>query len=463
MSTLFYTLLLLLQQAARGYYLPPINNRLSSGRPPGPTTVAPFAVEQQQRHDSNLNMEDEQAFRAWLTGELTGEPGSDVYPEVFRDAIEAVVRWRRRFQGNPKLWQRLFKRDRVVKELVESAPIIAAVKVIVAETPLAAGEKVTIVDLASGKGFLSMFLSEILPPERVEKSVLVDKAWPRCGASAAAPHQINWEHIYGSSDGGHKYFDTWPIPLHTSKQDLKSGATRRRMSDVIFGRANGPVIVLAVHLCGTLSLRAVDLFNDHPESVKFLALKPCCLPGMVHAKRGDVFRVGAHSFPAAEVCAAGRWGKRGAWDGPPRWHLEGRFHRWAEHLEAGINVVEQHSEGLGGGGGGGGGVSDDSTGAGASSGSSAGRKRRDVLEIQVDGGFQNAFLFAERGPHLTETLWQSLERTAAMNQVKVKQRRTGAVGDDDEGADVEIEAAVAAAAAKLIVRRRQSQDKGSVI
>jgi hypothetical protein len=34
-------------------------------------------------------------------------------------------------------------------------------------------------------------------------------------------------------------------------------------------------MVLAVHLCGTLSIRAVELFNANPEVV-VLALKPCC-------------------------------------------------------------------------------------------------------------------------------------------------------------------------------------------
>ena len=52
----------------------------------------------------------------------------------------------------------------------------------------------------------------------------------------------------------------------------------------LFERCPGPVLLLAVHLCGTLSLRAVDLFNEH-ENVKLLALKPCCLPGMAGGRR----------------------------------------------------------------------------------------------------------------------------------------------------------------------------------
>ena len=118
---------------------------------------------------------------------------------------------------------------------------------------------------------------------------------------------------------------------------------KRRVLD----EAPGDIVVLAVHLCGTLSLKALDLFNSH-EKCSFLVLKPCCLPGMVHANRGDVFRAGSHSFPSAEVCAAGKWGSGGSWSGPPRWHLQGRFERWADHLAEGVDVSEEASFAAGG-------------------------------------------------------------------------------------------------------------------
>jgi len=50
----------------------------------------------------------------------------------------------------------------------------------------------------------------------------------------------------------------------------------------------------------------VELFNDAP-AIGLLALKPCCLPPLVFAKRGETFRIGAHSFPASLVCAAVRY------------------------------------------------------------------------------------------------------------------------------------------------------------
>ena len=169
----------------------------------------------------------------------------------------------------------------------------------------------TVVDLCSGKGFLSMVLSEMLPTASVERIVLIDKAWPPFDwKGPIAEHHISDEHIFGLRRGRQQestegmsdaaestlgtergtateaetwhYFDTWPIPLYPSKQNLKNPSTLRGLRRRLFDRCEGPVLLLAVHLCGTLSLRAVDLFNDI-ERIQFLALKPCCLPGMVRA------------------------------------------------------------------------------------------------------------------------------------------------------------------------------------
>lgn len=93
----------------------------------------------------------------------------------------------------------------------------------------------------------------------------------------------------------------------------------------IFDKTAGPIIILAVHLCGTLSIKAVEMFNTN-ETVKLFALKPCCLPQMVYAKRGDVFRIGQHEFDAKDVCSNGSFSRKN-WDGPPRWHLQVRCSR----------------------------------------------------------------------------------------------------------------------------------------
>jgi len=300
--------------------------------------------------ESSFGLTDEE-FTSWLSAELSGAPGRLVYETTFDSAILAIVKWRQRFRGNPAVWKRIFKKDRVFKELIESAPILHSVQNFVNNNANrnADDDKITILDLCSGKGYLSMFLSEILPPEKVDKIILVDKAWAMCNHEVL-PHHMNWEHIYGNiPDANHEftpkqflpesnatYFTTWPIPLHTSKQDLKQSCNQRQMKKHVFDRIEGPILILAVHLCGTLSLKAVDFFNNN-ENVKMFCLKPCCLPGMVHAKREDTFKIGRHSFPAADVCSNGSFNKKD-WSGPPRWHLEKKFNLWSDHLYQGIDI-----------------------------------------------------------------------------------------------------------------------------
>merc|ERR1712232_795507 len=143
-----------------------------------------------------------------------------------------------------------------------------------------------------------MFLSEMLPPDRVQMCVLLDKAWPIWSADPKVlPGQINFAHIYGSDDLNGNYSNLWPIPLYTTKRNLKRGKEIRNLNKTIFDRVSGPVLMLGIHLCGTLALRAVNIFNEH-DCIKFFALKPCCLPNMVHMYRNETFAIGTHTFDA---------------------------------------------------------------------------------------------------------------------------------------------------------------------
>lgn len=151
--------------------------------------------------------------------EIKDCPGRKTYCQVYEDSAAAITSWRRRYRGNPMLWKRIFKKDRVIKELIESAPIIESVKQVV-QSFQDSDEKVTIVDLCSGKGYLSMFLSEMLPRDKVERFVLVDRAWAVAARGAELkPHHMNWDHLYSTNPlTDESYFTTWPIPLYTSKQ-----------------------------------------------------------------------------------------------------------------------------------------------------------------------------------------------------------------------------------------------------
>lgn len=87
-------------------------------------------------------------FKSWIAAELRSEnPQLDeLYPNVFDKVAHCILKWRKRYQGNSALWNRVFKKDRVIKEAMESVPVIQAV-----DQWMRSNESVTIIDLCSGK------------------------------------------------------------------------------------------------------------------------------------------------------------------------------------------------------------------------------------------------------------------------------------------------------------------------
>ena len=58
--------------------------------------------------------------------------------------------------------------------------------------------------------------------------------------------------------------------------------------------------MVCVHLCGTLALKAVELYN-RCGAICFFALKPCCLPGRIHAQRGQQWQLGSAHIVARDL------------------------------------------------------------------------------------------------------------------------------------------------------------------
>eukprot|EP00411_Alexandrium_monilatum_P049840 CAMPEP_0175467124 /NCGR_PEP_ID=MMETSP0095-20121207/71158_1 /TAXON_ID=311494 /ORGANISM="Alexandrium monilatum, Strain CCMP3105" /LENGTH=347 /DNA_ID=CAMNT_0016768487 /DNA_START=44 /DNA_END=1084 /DNA_ORIENTATION=+ len=221
------------------------------------------------------------------------------------------------------------------KELNEALPVVQRVLALVEAAEAADGEAITVVDLCSGIGYLSILLAELLRgSSKVARFVLVDSRWPMLNGETK-PHHINPVHLQGGR---------WPFELAYRKYDLKSSSGQRQLQEHVVAQAPGPVALLGVHLCGVLSLHAVQFFNDHPRCT-FLALKPCCLPPLTLAKQQFVWKLGGHSISAADVCAPGEY-VRSRWTGPQRKSAQGAtFRRWASSLFAAVDAGEQgHKE-----------------------------------------------------------------------------------------------------------------------
>jgi hypothetical protein len=229
---------------------------------------------------------------ATLVGALRQQPISTLYPELTEEYVGVLTRWKDRF--SPVVWTRMTKHGtdrtpRCVKEMNECAPVVIAVREAIRRRASADSAPTTIVDLCSGFGFLGMLLSEVLEPEAVERIHLVDQMWPMANAKESGPTQITWEHIHAPG---------WPIPLRTRKTNLKKGAEMRQLEKYIIGSASGSVIVAGVHLCGALAIKAIELFNRRRDKIAMICLKPCCLPGRIHAAREESWTVS----PSLSLC-----------------------------------------------------------------------------------------------------------------------------------------------------------------
>jgi len=181
-----------------------------------------------------------------------------------------------------------------------------------------------------------MFLAELLPAEQLQRIVLVDKCWPEVTAETAGAHQISWDHIH---DGN------WKVPLVTRKSNIKASREVKQLQKYVFGPAeqHGPVIMLAVHLCGALSCKAIAMFNDNPI-IKLMLLKPCCLPSkqMLRSRRHPVeWSFPGYFFTATDVHKAIS-SEDMEWL-PPQPTTRGvgslnrKFSRWVKHLERAID------------------------------------------------------------------------------------------------------------------------------
>lgn len=281
-------------------------------------------------------------FAAWVRGCDTGEvfgghgsilaklPEPNPYTALLAEAAEAVVNIKRRVQGLERcgkkssadvdieaLWSRLFKSGNMLKEMRERLPVVARFLAWLEDLG-PEGTPVTVVELCSGVGYLSMLLSEIVCAREtkamprstsaekrstlrsIARFVLIDKAFPMQGSEHKVQH-INPDHLLQPNLFAHDF--------SFRKYDLQSSSGHRQLAEHVFNRAPGSVALLGVRLCGVLAINAVRMYNDHPRA-SFLALKPCCLLPVVFAKEEKKWHVGGHCICAEDVCGSTTRGRR---------------------------------------------------------------------------------------------------------------------------------------------------------
>eukprot|EP00434_Breviolum_minutum_P002572 symbB.v1.2.002273.t1/scaffold122.1/size316190/6 len=259
-----------------------------------------------------------------LKEQLDKLPVSRLFPELCEEVMGILHRWHQRLPL--KVWSRMVKVCKgsahqvpcVLKELNESAPVIGRVRRWVEALP-PNSQKACILDLGAGFGFLSMFLSELLPCDKVKEFCLMDMSYPNMGVDTSS----------GTTSVDHIYKLQWRIPMYTLKVDLKKKTTLNQIADRLFDSEDlrsVPIFACGIHLCNTLGIRAAQLFNENAKVAGF-AFVPCCFPTSRHVAQQVVYQLGQHRFEAREFL-----------DPKVVPSNTERFQRWAKHILEGIET-----------------------------------------------------------------------------------------------------------------------------
>jgi len=222
------------------------------------------------------------------------------YPDLIKRCRPIVTLWHDKFATeNKHLWKKM--KGNIPKELNESAFILDEMISVCNELPYGS-DPITIIDMCSGIGYLSMFLSHLLPPEKVSRILSIDVLFPAHNASTSIHSTRDGDELLQQNNKvevteksllpkihlsiGHLVSEMHPIPIKPRRANIKKGRELRQISKYCVSCAPGQVIILGVHLCKSLSVHTTRLFTMNINATR-LYLKPCCLPGRKDLKRRD--------------------------------------------------------------------------------------------------------------------------------------------------------------------------------
>jgi len=209
---------------------------------------------------------------------IQSRPAHAQYPELLVKSRPIIELWYETFNGS-KFWKKT--RRNLPKEWNESAFVMEELVRVVDDYDMnnvANQDKpLTILDMCSGIGYLSMFLSHLLPPHKVSRIIPIDVLF-RSHADPTIGEEEEEEEDGKHLSTAHFTHAIHPIPIKPRRANIKSRREMRQIIEHCVQKAPGPVIILGIHLCKALSVHTVRLFLQAPNACR-LYLKPCCLPG----------------------------------------------------------------------------------------------------------------------------------------------------------------------------------------
>eukprot|EP00979_Chaetoceros_neogracilis_P014320 scaffold4567_cov276-Chaetoceros_neogracile.AAC.3 len=203
------------------------------------------------------------ADKLQLTGiSSTDKDLSESTQGIINRIIPILYDWGEKWAGRNE-WQGLLNKSSLLHEVEESIVALSFLLEFlerrVGHTPDL--QQITVVDVACGKGVMSMISSYLFQnDDRIKKIIMLDKA------------DINWDHIEKANLSAEKenrpFIECWSsCNLHEIDGIVKRLETQT------------PVALVGIHLCKTLSPTCIGIVNSlTAKHCPFFVLAPCCLP-----------------------------------------------------------------------------------------------------------------------------------------------------------------------------------------
>ena len=259
---IYASIVLLLQVGGSQSFLPPLLKRHNSAL----RSALPVSKEQNAATKSFRNASEWHIWKAADTLKSNGiaikdKDMSEVNQGLINKIIPILYKWGEKWAGR-KEWQGLLNKSSLLHEIEESIVALSFLLEYLTKVECTPDfQQITVVDVACGKGVMSMLSSYVFQNDnRVKEIIMLDKA------------DINWNHIemanQSAKSENRPFIECWSnCNLHEIDEIVKRLETQT------------PVALVGIHLCKTLSPTCIGIVNSlTAEQCPFLVLAPCCLP-----------------------------------------------------------------------------------------------------------------------------------------------------------------------------------------
>jgi hypothetical protein len=213
------------------------------------------------------------------TNGMTTTIPNSCYDETTAQVVAILRQWAHKWAGKPE-WQSLLNKKSLLHEAEESIVALYHLHEWLL-TRQHETEPLVVMDICSGKGIFSMFLSYMMQnfwrdDAIITKIVMLDKM---------TSDQVSWKHISAANESASEehrpHVEIWEgCNLHEHDKVLT------RMLDL-----NSTLALVGIHLCKTLGPSCCGLANAlGPKRCPYLCLAPCCMPRLVTTKKSNKAR-----------------------------------------------------------------------------------------------------------------------------------------------------------------------------